>query len=156
MEAVSKNYKPKTLSYTDDFGTHIVISKGKENSLNFTLHHGEIVEGSARKDYEGMSLCIPPESGTVYQLAEGIYEKIGDQFVSSGDPIRDGRNFFYLEQNESNYYLTIGRDLANELNQSCQTKVSLVDDYYGKLYEDVVSGRYATTPTEGIYVKKYS
>jgi len=147
------NNNQKSINYRDERGNQLIISKSREGSLNFTMHHGEIIEGGARKEYEDMSLYISPNSGYIYQVTQGLFDKLGERFVLSEDPIRDGRNFIYLEQQDKDYYLTIGRDLANELNREFQTKVSLSGQYYLDLYDDILNGRYEE-PISNSLVKK--
>ena len=82
-----------------------------------------------------MSLKITSESGSIFQVVQGIYEMNGDKFILSEDPIRDGRNFLFIEQEDENsYHMTIGRDLANDLNRPNSTNIEVS----GKPYEDLL------------------
>ena len=137
MTNAAKNIRRPHLSCIDIYGNQLVVSRGKKGKINFTLYHDEVVEGPARKDFEGMSLRITSESGEMFQMVQGLYEIKGDAFVSSEDPIRDGNNFLLVEQeDEGSYYMTIGRDLANSLNRPDRTNIELT----GRNIVDLYSG----------------
>ncbi len=137
MANVANNIKRPHLSCIDIYGNQLVISRGKKGKINFTLYHDEVIEGPARKEFEGISLKITSEAGEMFQIVQGLYEIKGDTFVSSTDPIRDGNNFLLVEQEDENsYYMTIGRDLANNLNRPNQTNIELAGRNIVDLYSE--------------------
>ena len=132
--------KSKHFSYIDIYGNQIMISKAKTGKINFTLYHDEIKEGSCRKEFEDLTLNVTIDSGDFYKVVRGMYEISGNGFVLSDDPIRDGRNFIYLEhQEDDSYYMTIGRDLANDLNKPNQTNIELSGRDYENFYQEITS-----------------
>ncbi len=139
MSKVTGNIKFPHLSCIDLYGNILTVSKGKKGKINFTLYHNEVVEGPARKDFEDISLKITLESGEIFKVVQGLYEMKGNSFVLSEDPIRDGRNFLFIEQEEDgSYYMTIGRDLANDLNRPNQTNIELSDREHESLYNGAI------------------
>jgi len=137
MTTIAKNIRYPHLSCIDIYGNQLLVSRGKKGNINFTLYHNEVTEGPARKDFEDMSLRITSESGHIFQMVQGLYEMKGESFIISEDPIRDGRNFLFIEQeNEESYYMTIGRDLANDLNRPNQTNIELSGETYDSLYSE--------------------
>ena len=147
MSNVTQKTNSPHLSCIDIYGNQLMVSRGKKGKINFTLYHDEVAEGTARKEFADMSLRITEESGNIYGMIQGLYEMRGNTFVSSEDPIRDGRNFLFLEQYGSDYYMTIGRDLANDLNSPNKTNIEIS----GKTYEDLLIE--ATEPKKQ-YVKR--
>lgn len=138
------------VSCFDIYGNELIISRGRKNKINFTLYHDEVVEGTARKEFVDTAIKIPADSGQLSQMMRGLYEINGNSFVFSEDPIRDGKNFLFLEQNpDGSYYMTIGRDLANELNRPRSTNIELS----GQKYEDLLEE--AGLKTEKPPVKKF-
>ena len=136
MVNFGENIKRPHIGCIDVYGNHLMVYKNKKGNASLTLYHGDVVEGTARKDFEDISFKITSESGDVFQIIRGLYEIKGNSFVLSGDPIRDGRNFFIIEQEDENsYYMTIGRDLANDLNKPNQTNIELPMKYES-LYND--------------------
>lgn len=129
--------KNKYLSCIDVYGNELMISKGKNGEINFTLHHDEVIEGCARTDFKNTSLRITSESGSIFKIAKGLYEISGSNLILSEDPIRDGKNFFFLEQeSEESYYMTISRDLTNDLNLPNQTNIEITGQSYVDLYRE--------------------
>lgn len=130
----------KNYTFSDNNGNSLIVYRhlGK---VNFTLSHSEIEEGSARKEFEGISISVSASTEPLYDVAAKLYEIIGDSFVLSEDPIRDGRNYLCVDHPETNeFYLTIGRDLANNLNRPTQTNVEVsgakFDEFYRSLNQE--------------------
>ena len=143
MSEVSNNkYKSSHLSCIDIYGKGLIVSQTPSGKIQFAFHHDEILEGTARKEFEDLSLSITSESEMMFQIAKGLYEMVGNELVLSDDPIRDGRNYFFLKKDSSgSYSLTFVRDLANELNLPDQTNVEISGRPYEMLYHDVVEGK---------------
>ena len=133
------NTKPSHLNYIDIYGNKLMIYRGKNQKINFTLYHQTINEGSARKEFEDVALKITPSAGEMFKVAEGLYEILGNKFVLSEDPIRDGQNYMFLEQeNPDSYQLVFARDLANDLNLPHQTNVEISGASYSALYDELI------------------
>ncbi len=140
---IPKTTRKKNFSYIDIYGRRLSISSNKGKNIRFTLYHSNISEGYERKEFEYMTILLN-ESHIISPLTE-LYERVGNVFVGSADPIRDGKNSIILEKNEEQegYYLTFCRDLGNELNVKTETNVALTDkpfyEFFDALTEDVVS-----------------
>jgi hypothetical protein len=122
----------------DIYGNQLTVSRGKKGKVNFTLYHGEVVEGTARREFADLSLRITEESGQIFQMMRGFYEVNGSSYVTSADPIRDGRNFIFIErENDEVFNMTIGRDLANVLNRPNSTNIELSGEKYEELLKEL-------------------
>ena len=82
MEANTNNSKQKYFHY-NLYGNRLTICKSKSGKINFTLYHDKIVEGIARKDFEDLSLNITADSGMLFKFTQGLYDIVGDKFISS-------------------------------------------------------------------------
>ncbi len=139
MSTMIKNSSEKHFKYIDIYGNNFVIFKGRNGKINFTLCHPKINEGSARQEFANISMIIRPESGKMFEVTEKLYEIAGNSFVISEDSIRDGRNYLLLEQETvDSYYLTVGRDLANDLNRPTITNIEVSGPYYEDFYSNIV------------------
>lgn len=138
MQNINQNSKKSLISYKDGSGKKLEISNFKNEGVKFTVHHSEVIEGYSRKEYEIFSLPILPESGNVYRIAAALYEKFGNQFVFSKNPIIDKNNYMYIEQDSnSTYFMNFGHDLSNGLKvKKLQFETSVVLE--GKYYIDMV------------------
>ena len=142
MSNINQNSKKSLISYKDGSGKKLEISNFKNEGVKFTVHHDEVIEGYSRKEYEIFSLPILPESGNVYRIAAALYEKVGNQFVFSNNPIIDKNNYMYIEQNaNSTYFMNFGRDLSNGLKAKklqYETRVVLEGKYYIDMVKDAL------------------
>ncbi len=128
-------------SCIDIYGNQLTVSRGRKGKVNFTLYHGEVVEGTARREFADLSLKITEESGQIFQMMKGFYEVNGTSYITSADPIRDGRNFVFIErENDDAFIMTIGRDLANALNRPTSTNVELSGEKYEELLKELGLG----------------
>lgn len=137
-ELLRKPIKRKTCNITDVNGNRFSVSSDRNNHIRFTLYHSQILEKAARQEYEYISLRIDPTISIFSQLGD-LYEKVGNSFVPSSDPIRDGGNYIILEadQEKNSYFLTFCRDLSNDLNLPLETNVVLAAQPFQDFYDEI-------------------
>ena len=149
MTNINRNSKKSILKYKDVSGKILEISQFSNDGLKFTVYHGEVTEGISRKEYETLPLYISPASGNIYKIAKGLYEKIGNQFVFSEDPIIDKSNYIIIEQDgESAYFMTFGRDLSNRLTLTTKLQFETSVALTGRFYVDMVNEAITPEPLE--------
>ncbi len=130
--------KLKKYNLIDVYGHHFAISTTKRDAIKFTLYHSDIDEGYARKEFEYLSVMVDANMPIYNSLSE-LYERIGNSFNQSVDPIRDGRNGLILDADFDNetYFITFCRDLSNELAQPGETTVAFSDSAFKDFVENL-------------------
>ena len=58
MSNINQNSKKSLINYKDGSGKKLEISNFKNEGVKFTVHHGEVIEGYSRKEYEIFSLQL--------------------------------------------------------------------------------------------------